>query len=225
MKNVIPGSIQRRLPKWLSAIPGLQYIGILFNTWDQGNKLLSRLLNEGIYEVLEYESTLELKDKSGKEASFRKRERVRYLQDNIIAYQDQAWGDGEILLNYKCSPGYPVDQYRPGHKTYILISLREIKNRGDLDEFNIKWSIRNGFLRKTELWETTVCHPTKYLKINIIFPKNRPPLNVTLNDGTHQKNQILDKNYQNQLPDGRWLVSWGIKRPQKNKEYILKWSW
>jgi len=225
MKNVIPGSIQRRLPKWLSAIPGLQYIGILFNTWDQGNKLLSRLLNEGIYEVLEYESTLELKDKSGKEASFRKRERVRYLQDNIIAYQDQAWGDGEILLNYKCSPGYPVDQYRPGHKTYILISLREIKNRGDLDEFNIKWSIRNGFLRKTELWETTVCHPTKHLKINIIFPKNRPPLNVTLNDGTHQKNQILDKNYQNQLPDGRWLVSWGIKRPQKNKEYILKWSW
>jgi hypothetical protein len=225
MKNVIPGSIQRRLPKWLSAIPGLQYIGILFNTWDQGNKLLSRLLNEGIYEVLEYESTLELKDKSGKEATFRKRERVRYLQDNIIAYQDQAWGDGEILLNYKCSPGYPVDQYRPGHKTYILISLREIKNRGDLDEFNIKWSIRNGFLRKTELWETTVCHPTKHLKINIIFPKNRPPLNVTLNDGTHQKNQILDKNYQNQLPDGRWLVSWGIKRPQKNKEYILKWSW
>ena len=225
MKNVIPGSIKRRLPKWLSAIPGLQYIGILFNTWDQGNKLLSRLLNEGIYEVLEYESTLELKDKSGKEASFRKRERVRYLQDNIIAYQDQAWGDGEILLNYKCSPGYPVDQYRPGHKTYILISLREIKNRGDLDEFIIKWNIRNGFLRKTELWETTVSHPTKHLKINIIFPKNRPPLNVTLNEGTHQKNQILDKNYQNQLPDGRWLVSWGIKRPQKNKEYILKWSW
>jgi len=46
----------------------------------------------GMYEVLEYESTLELKDRAGKRATFKKREKVRYLQDNIIAYQDQAWG-------------------------------------------------------------------------------------------------------------------------------------
>jgi len=29
------------------------------------------------------------------EATFKKREKVRYLQDNVVAYQDQAWGDGE----------------------------------------------------------------------------------------------------------------------------------
>ena len=61
----------------------------------------------GMYEVLEYESTLELHDRSGKRATFRKREKVRYLQSHIIAYQDQAWGDGEILLNYRCTPGKP----------------------------------------------------------------------------------------------------------------------
>jgi len=54
-----------------------------------------------MYEVLEYESTLELKDRGGKRATFKKREKVRYLQDNVIAYQDQAWGDGEILVNYR----------------------------------------------------------------------------------------------------------------------------
>jgi hypothetical protein len=32
------------------------------------------------------------------------------MQDNVIAYQDQAWGDGEILLNYRCTPGTPVDR-------------------------------------------------------------------------------------------------------------------
>jgi len=30
---------------------------------------------------------------------------VRYLQDNVIAYRDQAWGDGEILVDYRCTPG------------------------------------------------------------------------------------------------------------------------
>ena len=91
-----------------------------------------------MYEVLEYESTLELKDKHGEFAVFRKREKVRYLQNNIMAFQDQAWGDGEILLNYRCKPGNAVDFYRTGHKTYILVSLREIKNKGGVDNFNIE---------------------------------------------------------------------------------------
>ena len=58
--------------------------------------------------------------------------RVRYLQDHILAYQDYAWGDGEILRNYRCTPGTPVDLYRLGHITYILISRREVKNRRHL---------------------------------------------------------------------------------------------
>lgn len=71
-----------------------------------------------MYEVLGHETTLELKDRAGKRATFEKEKRVRYLQDNIIAYHDQAWGDGEILLNYRCTPGTPMDRYRLGHKTY-----------------------------------------------------------------------------------------------------------
>jgi hypothetical protein len=51
-------------------------------------------------------------------------QRVCYLQDSVIAYQDQAWGAGEILLNHRCTPGTPVDRYRSGYKTYILISRR-----------------------------------------------------------------------------------------------------
>jgi len=44
----------------------------------------------GLYEVLDYEATLELEDQRGRRATFKKREKVRYLQDNVIAYQDQA---------------------------------------------------------------------------------------------------------------------------------------
>ncbi|MGD8998575.1 MAG: hypothetical protein PVH80_10740, partial [Anaerolineae bacterium] len=60
---------------------------------------------------------------------------------SLVAYLAEAWGDGEILLNYRCTPGAPVDRYRSGYKTTILISRRQVKNKGDVDEFNIEWGI------------------------------------------------------------------------------------
>ncbi len=216
---------QKFLVYWFSKGLNLSWFQMFTQLLDPILSLISKSYGREVYEVLEYESILELKDIRGEKASFRKRERVRYLRDNIIAYQDQAWGDGEILLNYKCKPGYPVDRYRPGKKTYILISLREVKNRGDIDEFNIQWNIRNGFLRKTELWDTTVSHPTKHLKINIIFPQKHPPLEVVLINGVSQKSRILDDKNQHQLPDGRWLVSWETSHPRLHERYILQWKW
>jgi len=40
--------------------------------------------------VLDCESTLGLRDRDRERATFRKREKVRYLQDHITAYQDKA---------------------------------------------------------------------------------------------------------------------------------------
>ena len=84
----------------LSAIlldmPWKQVMGDL---WIAGKNMLSKLGDQGLYEVLEYDTTLELKDGKGERAVFRKCQKVRYLQDNVIAYQDQAWGDGKILVN------------------------------------------------------------------------------------------------------------------------------
>ena len=43
-----------------------------------------------MYEVLDYGSTLELRHRDRKRATRWKREKVHYLQDHIIAYQDKA---------------------------------------------------------------------------------------------------------------------------------------
>jgi hypothetical protein len=166
------------LDKLLSLALNPSWLEQLANAWKLWRKILRGMADEGLYEVLEHEATLELFDDRGQQAISRKHQKVRYLQNNIIAYQDQAWGDGEILLDYRCTPGVPVDRYTPGQKTYILISLREVKHRGDIDVFNIEWGIRGGFVRETELWETEVTHRTKRLKIQVIFPKSRPPRRV-----------------------------------------------
>jgi hypothetical protein len=82
----------------LSVQLGVPLIEFLEKTW----KLLQNARHfgspGGLYEVLEYESTLELKDRGGERATLKKREKVRYLQDNIIAYHDRAWADFGHLL-------------------------------------------------------------------------------------------------------------------------------
>jgi hypothetical protein len=197
----------------------------LTGAWRAGRKALRGPAAEGMYEVLEYESTLELRDKRGERALVHKHEKVRYLQDNIIAYQDEAWGDGEILLNYRCSPGIPVDWYRPSKKTYILISLREVKNKGDLDEFHMTWEMLHGFLRPTELWEAAINHRMRKFKIQVIFPQSRPPLRASLTEETTRKSRPLGNEVQVQLPDGRWLIFWETDRPRLHETYGLQWEW
>jgi hypothetical protein len=56
----------------------LPWLDILAEVLKVTKALWRGLADEGMYEVLEYESTLELKDRKGKRAVFRKREKVRY---------------------------------------------------------------------------------------------------------------------------------------------------
>jgi hypothetical protein len=209
---------------WGAILSGLPWMEIFAKAWQFVRQIIlpSR---QGLYEVLEYESTLELLDRKGEKATFKKRQKVRYLQDNIIAYMDQAWGDGKYLLDYRCSPGIAVDQYRFGHKTYILISLREVKQRGDTDEFLIERKIKNGFLRQQEQWETDISHTTRQVAVRVIFPKERPPLRVALVENIRQKTILVSDQHQRQLPDGRWQVAWEAGNPRLNERYVLKWEW
>ena len=191
-------------------------------------KFLSRIqerFSDGLYEVLEFETTLELLDPKGKHARVSKRQKVRYLQDHIIAYQDQAWGDGDILQEYQCSPGVPVDQYQFGHKSIILISLRKEKIKGEVDEFHIYWKMKYGFIKDVESWATFIQHKTKHMKVKVVFPKSRPPQRVTIIEYKSRRAFTLGDNEKVQLPDGRWQLVYEKFKPKLNEEYLIEWKW
>ncbi|MBN1669056.1 MAG: hypothetical protein JW862_18325 [Anaerolineales bacterium] len=213
------------VPELLALLLGLPWPEVIGSLWRFGRKALRGLSNEGMYEVLEYESTLEIRDEKGERATFRKRKRVCYLQDGIIAYQDYAWGDGEILLNYRTSRGKAVDRHRSGFKTYILLSLREIKNRGDVDEFNIQWNIRRGFLTEDGYWGTDISQRTRKIRVNVIFPKSRPPMRLSLEECNRKRTYPLERDAHKQLPDGRWLVTWDTDKPRLYELYVMRWTW
>ena len=221
--NIFSGSDS--IPGWITFLFNLPSLRFLKQIWEFLQNLINPLTGKGLYEVLEYESTLELKDRHGKLAIFKKHQKVRYLQDNIIAYQDQAWGDGKTLVDYRCTPGFPADRYRSGYKTIILISLRGVKNRGDVNDFNIARKIHQGFLEKSSSWATEISHRTKHISVQLIFPKNRPPLSASVLERNYQKSYPLDDHLKMQLPDGRWSITWIIDQPRQFEQYILRWDW
>jgi len=212
-----------KLSTIISAILSLIELG--GRLWALGSKVLRGYSSEGMYEVLNYESVLEILDKTGRKAKFHKRMNVRYLQDNIIAFPDFGWADGKGPLNYKVSPGIPVDRYKSGHRTYVVVSLRENKNKDDIDEFNIEWGIKNGFLRKDGYWQTDISHKFGQLTINLILPKERPPYNVFVEEANRKRKHPVPKSNIRKLPDGRWYISWSLISPHLYEQYILRWVW
>ena len=204
---------------------GLPWFELAGDLWKIGRKLMRGLANEGVYEVLEFEGTLEILDAKGKRANFQKEMKIRYLQNEIITFQDYAWGDGEILVNYKTNRGQAVDRYQSGYKTYVLLALREVKNKGDIDDFNISWKIRNGFLTPDGYWSTEISHQMKHLRVHIVFPKSKPPQRIYLEEHNRRRTKVLGDEYQERLSDGRLQVTWEMKKPKLYEIYIIRWDW
>ena len=196
---------------------------ILKTTWSRFQALVTP--PQGIYEVLNLDMCLELKDIQGKKAVLTKRQRVRFLQDYVIAFADQAWGDGEIFADYRCSPGVAVDRYREGYKYRVLISLRDTKNRGDTQEIFIERTIRNGFTKKTEDFQLQVEHPTRRACLTVIFPPERPPRHVRLIEQDTRRVSPLNMSDTQRLPDGRWQIKWERSKVRQFETYILEWEW
>jgi hypothetical protein len=194
---------------------------------NQAAKFLRRhaSLSQGMYEVLSHSVSVRLHDDKGKRATYSKVQRVRFNQDNVIAYQDQAWGEGEIFADYQCSPGIPVDRYQDGHLWRILISLREVKSRGQIETFHIKRKIRNGFLKNREYLQTKIDHPTRRLSLSVTFPQHRQPRHVVLHEQNANRTTPLSSEHRLMLPDQRLKVTWSTKRPRRYEMYTLRWTW
>ena len=201
--------------EWLTILPDL-YLTVR-QWW--------REQHQGMYEILDYDSTLELLDTTGETAVFIKRQRVKFLQNNIIAFQDYAWGDGDIFADYQCSPGVVVDRYQEGDRWNVLISLRETKNRGDIEDFYIQRTVRNTYTQPEEWRQVEIRHLTRRLKIAIIFPKERRCQRATLLQRSKHQTFVLGSEHFTNLPDGRQVLTWETSKIKQFEIYTIRWRW
>ena len=179
----------------------------------------------GPYEILDYDATVELLDAKGKLALFKKRQRVKFLQDNIIAFEDYAWGDGDILADYRCTPGVIADQYKEGDRWNILISLHDTKSVGDVEQFHIERTVKDTYVKKEEWLQTEIRRHTRRLKMSIIFPKKRRCQQAVLLQRSANRSTELGPEHFDTLPDGRQMIFWETAHAKGYEIYTLKWRW
>ena len=180
---------------------------------------------QGIYEVLEQQRTLEIHDPNGHSVTVDTAERVRFRQNHVAAITDYVWGDGDMLAEYRCSPGVPVDCYKEGSRYAVLISLREHKNHGDELCLRTHRKIIDGFTRPEECWENDIYHRMGSSEIRVLFPKERRCQGATVARRNSGKTIALGPEHFQILPDGRQQLSWVVKKPKLHERYLLHWEW
>ena len=179
----------------------------------------------GMYEVMDYQSTLEILDPRGMVAKFNKTEKVRFLQDNVIAIQDNLWGIRKNIYGYQCAPGVPVDFYASDHKTSVVISLRKIYSSKDELDLNMQWYLKGNPLGNSGSWCTHINRYTHKIKLNIRFPAERPPIKIWINEGNKKRITALGKESITQLSDKQWEIYWEKNNPVMFETYTMKWEW
>jgi hypothetical protein len=135
---------------------------------------------QALYEVLSFDATLQLQDTRGETAVLERDQQLRFLQDGVVGLYHQVWGAGELFADYAVEPGVVADRFQLGARHITLISLRQVKNRGDRLRLHIRRQIRQGWTEHEEWLEIAVNHPTHRLSVRGIFPKARPPRHALL---------------------------------------------
>lgn len=218
-------SAPRSLLSALLAYFSQDWVTLCFDLYRAIRLWVNHQRREGMYEILDYDVTLELKDRKGEMAIFKNQQRVKFLQDEIISFPDYAWGDGSIFADYHCSPGRVVDRYQEGDRWNILISLRETKNSGDTEDFYIERIAKRGFLKAEESLQTEIRHRTRRLRMTIIFPKGRQCQRAVLLKRSRHRTQVLGPEHFTNLPNGEQRLVWETTKIRRFEIFTIKWMW
>lgn len=118
-----------------------------------------------------------------------------------------------------------VDRYQEGDRWNVLISLHETKNSGDITDFYIERTAKNGFTQPDESLQIEIRHPTKRLKMGVIFPPTRRCQRAVLLQRSQNHSTVLGPECFTHLPDGRQVLTWETTKIEQFEIYTLKWSW
>lgn len=180
---------------------------------------------QALYEVSRFEASLELCDGRGDLALLQREQDLRFIQDGVVGVYHQVWGDGQLFDEYEVEPGVVADRFQFGSRSITLISLREVKSRGDHLRLWIRRRIKRGWTQAEEWLELAVSHQTRILRARVIFPLERSPSRATIIEESTGSARELEKRRWQLDSRGRTILTWQKRNPALGETYILRWSW
>lgn len=177
---------------------------------------------KGLYEVLDYKASLDVLDAKGRTAVYQKRERVRFLRDQVTSFPDFGWGTGETFASHRVRPGRIVERRPVGPRHRSLVVLAEPQNRGDELTFEVRRLIRKGITGKRNWLEAEVNQPMGRLALCVTLPASRRVRGARLLRHREAAETAVAVRTDAQ---GKQQLSVRVVKPQLGELYTLEWGW
>lgn len=168
------------------------------------------------YETIKYSGRLEILDAETRSARFIRRQRIRFLEDNVSVFMDRAWGDGVLFAGY-AARGLRILEPIPTGKGYVIpLALPRRFAKGDVFDITTERRIVGAFYHPLAYWDTAMSAPTELVAIDIVVP---PGADVRRPEIVAPARGDMDATQHRRSLDFR------VARPALNIPYKLAWSW
>src|SRR5262245_38359290 len=201
-----------------TSVVSAEIYALILSSRRLGQMLLPEGLARSPYEILDYDSELTLHDVKGSRATFRRRQRVRFLQDGVSAMLDHAWGDGVLTTYYDNSAGMLEDSFNDRGRRHWVVGLERAMGVGETLSFEVERTTMVGFTRDEEWLETTFDEPVGRQRCGVVFPRGRPCLRASLHCGDKELALPVER-----LGNGATLVRVEIPRTLPDASHTIRW--
>ncbi len=158
-----------------------------------------------------------------------KNNRVRFIQNNVLAIPDYIWGDGSTSSDYSCDPGEKVAEHREGAKNCVVIALDRMYKRDDELDIRIIRTVRGAFLESEEWVEVKPVAGTPALSFTLLWPAGRPPRGTTLTLENERRNRrkvtTLTDDDLEWHEGGRRKFARHFANPSADEVIRIDWKW
>lgn len=182
-------------------------------------ELLLRTTSGPGYDVTRVEHRWDFVHPDGSLVIHRRRMRLRFVR-SVISVTDVVSDPLDQVSPYVCRPGRVVDRFPVGGETWVLVSLGELRRRGQEETLEFSHSLRDAFRGNHGTVQAMVPEGTRRLVLELVFPRDRGPEKVScrFGKGAPQPPEVDEL-------DGRRILRWDFERVRAGASCAVQWSW
>ncbi len=168
------------------------------------------------YETIKFTGRLNFLDSDRTVAVFSRRQRVRFLEDDVGVLFDRIWGEGVLVGSY-LAPGLKMMEPIRTPSGYALpLGLPRLFRKGETFEIVSHRRIVGAFSEKSGYWDTSMSKPTELIQITVVTPPG-----MTINNpeilAPPRGDMDLTRNANS--------LKFRVTRPAISGPYRLRWAW
>ncbi len=179
------------------------------------------------YEALTYKWEWDIDAPDGSHASLKKTMTVRYLSDTRVIAEMVRADNPPKFVNLKCTPGFIVDEFDAPGERWVIISLRGVRLRGQIETWDLERESLNAFRNPDEEW-VSVDTPglTRSLQMTVVLPPGRRCERAWVEQRSKHRHIELrpDTDIQTRA-DRTALVFSAIPPYRRDDRFTLRWQW